>query len=123
VIRGSNFAQISKCSKCDKNIDIVSVLSSLFRRYIYFLKRSPYGEDIAICSLSQTGKKFDDDCTCPYSLYGLTWQDHTDLTMMTWHILISGLLVSRVLTRVLGWPMVGGHVAQSVGATCPSLVG
>jgi hypothetical protein len=58
-----------------------------------------------------------------YSPYGLTWQDRTDRTMMMWHVLIGGLLVSRVLTRVLGWPMVGGHVAQSVGATCPSLVG
>jgi hypothetical protein len=75
---------------------------------------------------SQTGKKFDADCTClysPYSSYGLTWQGHTDHTGVMWQMLIGRLLVSQVLTCVLGWPIIGGHVAQSKGATCHSLVG
>jgi hypothetical protein len=76
-----------------------------------------------ICSSSQTGKKFDADCTCPYSPYGLTWQGRTDRTVVMWQMLIGRLLASRVLTRVLGWPIIGGHVAQSKGTTCHSLVG
>jgi hypothetical protein len=47
--------------------------------YIYFLKQSPYGEDIAICSPSQTGKNLlltvpvrtvYGDVAGPYSPYG-----------------------------------------------------
>jgi hypothetical protein len=36
---------------------------------IFIVKRSPYGEDIAFCPPSQTGKILDADCTCPYSPY------------------------------------------------------
>ena len=37
---------------------------------IFFVKRSPYGEDIAFCPPSQTCKILDADCTCLYSSYG-----------------------------------------------------
>jgi hypothetical protein len=36
---------------------------------IFFVKRSPYEEDIAFCPPSQTGKILDVDCTCPYNPY------------------------------------------------------
>ena len=71
-------------------------------------------------------KNLDADCTypySPYSPYGLTWQGRTDRTVVTWQMLIGRLLESWMLTRVLGWPIIGGHVAQSKGATCHSLVG
>ena len=58
MIRGSNFAQFSKCSDWDENNVIASISFSLFRWYIYFRKWSPYGGDIAIWPPSQTGKKF-----------------------------------------------------------------
>jgi len=47
----------------------VSVSSYWFRRYIYFVKWTPYEEDIAICSPRQTGKILDADCTCTYNPY------------------------------------------------------
>jgi hypothetical protein len=71
-------------------------------------------------------QKFDADCTCPYSPYspyGLMWQGHTDRMVVTWQMLIGQFWASRMLTRVIGWPIIGGHVAQSKGATCHSLVG
>jgi hypothetical protein len=42
---------------------------------------------------------------------------------MMWHIFIGQLLTSTMLTHVIGWPIIGGHVAQSKGAMCHSLVG
>jgi hypothetical protein len=67
-------------------------------------------------------QKFDADCTCSYSPYGLTWQGRRDHTVVTWQMLIGRLLASCMLTRVLGWLIIG-HVAHSKGATCHSLVG
>ena len=57
-----------------------------------------------ICSSSQTGKKFDADCTSPYSLYGMTWQGRTDRTMMCqvmmWQAIVGWQLLNREVTRV-----------------------
>jgi hypothetical protein len=53
----------------------------------------------------------------------VTWQDRTGRTVVMWWILVGRFLASTVLTRVIGWPIIGGHVAQSKGATCRSLVG
>jgi hypothetical protein len=36
----------------------------------------------------QAKKNFDADCTSPYSPYGLTWQDRTDRTKVTWQALV-----------------------------------
>ena len=53
----------------------------------------------------------------------VTWQDRTGRTVVMWWILVGRFWVSQMLTRVIGWPIIGGHVAQSKGAMCRSLVG
>jgi hypothetical protein len=53
----------------------------------------------------------------------VTWQDRIGRMVVTWQMLIGQFWASRMLTRVIGWPIIGGHVAQSKGATCRSLVG
>jgi hypothetical protein len=53
----------------------------------------------------------------------MMWQGRTGRTVVTWQLRIGRLLTSTVLTRVIGWSIIGGHVAQSKGATCRSLIG
>jgi hypothetical protein len=92
---------------------LLSQMESVWRRY----------RDLFAKTNTQ---KFDADYTClysPYSPYGLTWKGHTDRTVVMWQMLIGRFWVSQMLTHVIGWPMIGGHVAQSRGATCHSLVG
>jgi hypothetical protein len=37
---------------------------------------------------AKQAKKFDADCTSPYSPYGLTWQDRTTVRVVTWQMLV-----------------------------------
>jgi hypothetical protein len=75
-----------------------------------------------ICSPSQTGKILDVDCTCSYSLYDDIAGSYRPYggDVAAW---IGRLLTSTMLTRVIGWSIIGGHVAQSKGTTCRSLIG
>jgi hypothetical protein len=88
MIRGSNFAQFSKCSECDENqchcvrlvflipaVYLLSQTESVWRRY-----RDLFAKP--------NRQKFDADCTCPYSPYGLMWQGRTDRTVMMWQLFI-----------------------------------
>ena len=127
MIRGSNFAQFSKCSECDKNSAIASVSFSWFRRYIYFHKRSPYGGDIAIWPPSQTGKNL--GCWLYLSVQSVrpcgravpSWWCGS---LMTWHIFIGWFFDESCVDMCSDcWKMGWGRMAQSGGATCHSLFG
>jgi hypothetical protein len=74
---------------------------------------------------AKQAKFLDADCTCPTvrTVRTVTWQDRTGRTVVTWQILVGRFWASRMSTRVIGWLIIGGHVAQSKGATCHSLVG
>jgi hypothetical protein len=72
---------------------------------------------------AKQAKILDADCTCPYSLYGDVAGPYRPYTEVMWQLLIGRSLASTVLTCVIRWPIMGGHVAQSKGATCRSLVG
>jgi hypothetical protein len=68
----------------------------------------------------------DADCTCPYSsysLYGDVAGPYRPYGGDVADFLLDRFWRSRMLTRVIGWPIIRGHVAQSKGATCRSLVG
>jgi hypothetical protein len=69
---------------------------------------------------AKQAKIWDADCTCPYSPYG-----HVEgrTIMMMWQLMrwqFVGLIVgNQMLTRVRLRRIIRGHVAQSMGATCP----
>ena len=88
---------------------LLSQTESVWRRYLYLFTKP-------------NRQKFDVDCTCLHSPYGLTWQDRTGRTVMTWQLFIGWLLANQVMTRV--WlvannmrthgPIHGRHVSLSL---------
>jgi hypothetical protein len=66
-------------------------------------------------------KFLDADCTCPYSPYGDvagSYHLYDDMAHSHWL-----MFVELVDDTCHWWSMMRGHVAQSIGAMCHSLIG